>query len=617
MTTLPLASPEWEESFDPEAELKRLFPARRLDKVLLVLPPEGDREMFDYATAKRGRYWNMPPYGPGILATLLRRMGVEVAMVNLNHAVLKAAQASPGPESFDFTASWRTELERVLEDFRPDLVGVSCMFTQAHRSTVAVCQAVKAWNADLPLALGGVHITNCLQSREQFASVIADYAMVDLFFLYESELSFPAFVRAAKGETPAEELFQVHFNRVRAPQPQRRHEPPAGPDLDVTPAYDLMRIDELSDHGVIGSFFCLLEPRPRVATLLSNRGCRGRCTYCSVRNFNGRSVRQRPVSSVVDEMLLLRDRYGVGHLMWLDDDLLFNHQRALALFNEMVRRRVGMTWDCTNGVVAASCNEEIIAAAAESGCIGLNIGIESGNPDTLRGIKKPSSLQNFRDAAAVLRRFPQINTRGFLMIGFPGETYGMIADTHALAREMALDWYNITILQPLPNTPIFDLMVRQGLVEKTEADQVRFNSGPYGKHRQKIQRRAFDPLDARAFEHADPARVPERGELEAVWMHMNYHLNFRRLTEVEHPEKLRQQLAYTGFITRLVAPDDPFAMYFHGLLRRKSEGRAPAELIERLESCLAASEYWSGMFKQYGLSAADLRAGLPQRDAPR
>ena len=58
---------------------------------------------------------------------------------------------------------------------------------------------------------------------------------------------------------------------------------------------------------------------------------------------------------------------GVEHVMWLDDDLFFDHRRAIRLFNEMVRRDVGLTWDCTNGVVAASCTEELIAAAVESG----------------------------------------------------------------------------------------------------------------------------------------------------------------------------------------------------------------------------------------------------------
>ena len=72
-----------------------------------------------------------------------------------------------------------------------------------------------------------------------------------------------------------------------------------------------------------------------------------------------------------------------------------------------------MTWDCTNGVIAASCTDEVVAAAAESGCIGLNIGMESGNPEILKKIKKPGKVRNFLRAADILRKYPQINARVF------------------------------------------------------------------------------------------------------------------------------------------------------------------------------------------------------------
>ena len=51
------------------------------------------------------------------------------------------------------------------------------------------------------------------------------------------------------------------------------------------------------------------------------------------------------------------------------------------------------------------------------------------------------------------------------MIGFPGETLGMINDTMNVAKIMDLDWSSVT-LQPLPNTPIYDSMVAQGLIQK-------------------------------------------------------------------------------------------------------------------------------------------------------
>ena len=108
--------------------------------------------------------------------------------------------------------------------------------------------------------------------------------------------------------------------------------------------------------------------------------------------------------------------------------------------------------DLSNGVIAAALDEEIVAAMAESGCIGLFIGMESGNKEILRSIKKPGTVKNFLNAASILKKFPQIDARGFLIIGFPGETFAQVTDTFEVAKEMALDWWNIQILQPLPNT---------------------------------------------------------------------------------------------------------------------------------------------------------------------
>ena len=56
----------------------------------------------------------------------------------------------------------------------------------------------------------------------------------------------------------------------------------------------------------------------------------------------------------------------------------------MELFNEMIRQDVGITWDASNGVIAASVTDEIMSAARDSGCIGLVIGMESGNPEILK-----------------------------------------------------------------------------------------------------------------------------------------------------------------------------------------------------------------------------------------
>jgi radical SAM superfamily enzyme YgiQ (UPF0313 family) len=98
----------------------------------------------------------------------------------------------------------------------------------------------------------------------------------------------------------------------------------------VVPAFELTEVGELARYGIIGSFHYFKAPGARFATSLAGRGCRARCTFCSVRTFNGKGVRLRSVGSVLDELQRLEEQYGVEHVMWLDDDLLKDHTRAVA-----------------------------------------------------------------------------------------------------------------------------------------------------------------------------------------------------------------------------------------------------------------------------------------------
>ena len=63
---------------------------------------------------------------------------------------------------------------------------------------------------------------------------------------------------------------------------------------------------------------------------------------------------------------------------------------------------------------------------------------------------------------------PEIFTRGFLIIGFPDETLSQIQDTIKISTEMALDWYTVNLLTPLPSTEIYDQMVMAGKAEKND-----------------------------------------------------------------------------------------------------------------------------------------------------
>lgn len=593
-----------------DKELTRLFPKRCIRKILFVVPPDVDITMFDYKTAKRGRCWNYPPYGLGIIASHLRNEGLNVQILNLNNEILKGVRTSNTESYFNFEGLWESKLKQEITTFGPDIVGITCMFSMSHKSTVDLCNKVKSLFTTLPVTLGGVHITNCFFNNKLSESVLKDFSGVDFFFLYEAEISFKQFIKVVNKKALPSELSQIYFNSFSEKIYFSDKKIPTEKEINIIPAHDLMEPTELSVYGVIGSFYCLKDRNTRFTTMLSNRGCRGQCTYCSVKNFNGIGVRHRSVQSVIDELIMLRDKYGIGHVMWLDDDFLHDHKRTLMLFNEIIKQDVGITWDCTNGVISSSCTDEIIAAAAESGCLGLNIGVESGTPEILKLTKKPGSINTFLKAAEILGKYEQINSRVFLMIGVPGETYQMILNTFNLALEMDLDWYNITIFLPLPNTPMFEYMVEKGLLDKVEFENIRYSSGAYGKIRQNADKGKLEFNGKNIFENRNLDTLPSESQLYDIWFFMNYNLNFNRLFKENRPVKLNQQFKYVQNISDLVAPDDPFAMYFYGYMQKKVLGDIDIQLIKRIEDRLNASKYWKRRFNDFGLSVHHLETGI-------
>jgi len=591
-----------------EEVVNNLFPNRKINSVLLIQPPDASPELFDFNTAKSGRYWNFPAYGLGLLATKLREIGIEVDIINLNHSILKESAHTPSAKLFDYTKTWQNTLKERIAEMKPDLIGVSAMFTQTHSSMVSVCKFIKVEFPQAVIAMGGVHTTNSLADKETRKGFLDEtYGLSDIFFLYESDISIRKFILYVNKDTTSDKLYQIILRSKSDEIDLSTRNSPLQEQINTIPAYDLMDTSELSKYGKIGSFYSINPKDTKYSTVLANRGCRAKCTFCSVSNFNGRGVRHKNSQTIIEELKILKYEYDIKHIMWLDDDFFHDKKEKIHLFNEMVKLNLNMTWDCTNGVLASSCTEDIVSAAESSGCTGINIGVESGNPSILKIIKKPGTVETFLAASEVFKKYQGINTRVFLMIGFPYETYQMIEDTYQLAMDMDLDWYNITIYEPLPNTNMFDDMISDGLIKKYKSEDVRYNAGPYGKTREGVRNDHFSTTQQNSIFSDKPSEeVPTRDELDNIWFSLNYELNFKRLDKDFSKAKLEQQYRYMNNVANLVAPDDAFAIYFGIYMNYRYSGKVDKVMFERLKQRLDNSAYWRSRFKEFDLDLADI-----------
>ena len=587
----------FEDRDDGQAEIRanvaRVFAGRPCRRVLLVAVPQIARDAFQLEHARLRRYPLFPPYGPALLVRILEEAGYAADVLDLGFEIMESA-CGGGAFSYDV---WRERLSERVWSFRPDVVGLSCMFNMGHEPLKAAARFVKA--RGIPVIAGGVHVS---LTTDQ---LLADVPEVDFALLYEADRSLLGFLEAANGD-PEAELSQVAtMVDGRVVKLAKRATPE---ELLHEPDYKALPIERYALAGKIGAYTFLRPDDQPSATVLSARGCRAACGFCSVRSVNGVGVRVRGVEQVADEVERLRDRYGVRHVMWLDDDLFYDRERAQALFEELARRRLGVTWDASNGIIAASLTPELIRACVASGCVGFNIGVESGNAEMLRMMKKPGTPDTFRKAAALLREAPEIFTKGFLMLGFPGETVGAMRDTVGLAVEMGLDWYPIQILTPMPGTPIFQMMADQGLlgdIPTTVLGKARtFAVGATGSLG---RREGAEKLEARPFRDllaGDQARVPERAEMEDLWLAIDYRANYEPILGMADVGRLRKKRAMLREICARMTSENALGTLFLAETEERLGDRARgSELRAEAASYLAGSAFWRARFAALGVPA--------------
>jgi radical SAM superfamily enzyme YgiQ (UPF0313 family) len=569
-------------------------------RVLFVIPPESPEQDFNMELVLNKRYPCFPPYGPGILARNLEGRGYHGALLDLNFHVLRHAHENP--EDFRFRI-WEDLLAQRIESFKPDIIGISVMFTIALQSMSQVASYLKEKFPSLPIIAGGICVSNDIES------VLRTVPQIDIGSFYEGDHSFPDLLDVVNGKKPVSAIRQVAILKGQEFVSTRERATPTTEEIDIRPEYYDLPIGDYTKCGSMGAYNFMRGDR-KASSVLSNRGCRARCSFCAVRNFNDLSVRGREASSVIDELEHLYQTYGITHFTWLDDDLLYNAKRAIRLFNEIVARNLKITWDATNGLIAAAITPEIMHAASESGCIGVHLGLESGNDDILRAIHKPGTTKNYRRAKEILDSYPHIFVKGYLIIGFPFETMRQIRETVSLARELQFAWYPLQLLTPLPGTEITLSMVEQGLIQPPDPKEAKYwgmAAGSKSKSGGALRQREMnEKIVARDFvdllESPPDDHVPTTEELNELWFVADYRMNYEKILDVHEPIKLRNIQMMLKQLTDEYTKDNALGNLYLSVIASKL--RNPVESNNRLalaEKYQRESAYWTKRFEALGM----------------
>ncbi len=578
-----------------------------INKVLFINPLFFPEDQFNLTVARNKRYYCYPPYGIGLLSANLNKIGINTAILDLNMEVLASVENSNSDyfSTKDISNLWVNKLNDTLKSFRPDLIGISCTFTMSHNMLMSIAKHSKSILSS-PIIAGGVHATNSAEI------ILRECSDIDFIISHEADLAFPALLNFINIKQERHSLkhigSMIDGNYIKIDDFQF-------PDQDIIdqhPDYSNLPIGEYSSLGEVGTFRFWQKPNTKSSTILTNRGCRGRCSFCTVHKFYRKKVRARNIESVITEIEQLKIKYGINHITFLDDDLFLNAKRAYSLFGQFITKGLDITWDATNGIIASAVakNPELIEIAANSGCIGMYFGIESGNPEILRSVHKPSTVDDCLAVGSILNKYSQIFTRGFLIIGFPGETVKQINDTINLAINMALDWYTVSMLTPLPATEIYEDIIMSDKQKIANNESISHLTGlvGYGYNVRHAESRRIIEQQGKTsttefnfFNNLD--LVPTKEELNDLWLVADYKINYEPILYLEDKCKLVKLNSILNDISNRMTSANPLSNLFLGITELKLGNVAEKNRRFMLsKGYLENSSYWQKFFNALELN---------------
>lgn len=355
-------------------------------------------------------------------------------------------------------------LERI-KTFIPDVVGLS-FYTPVALSAYKLANEIKSELPGTLVVAGGPHAT-------ALPDEVLGRSNADVIVAGEGEVTFFEFVRMVAATTTKGKL---DFSKIDGLVYKSNGKVERSPgrkfisDIDEIPfpAWDMINL-----KGYSGWYVHKALPETK---MFFSRGCPYHCTFCDAVIWKSSKpwVRLRSPKNIVDEIEQLHCEYGINEIMDDSDEFNNSENHALAICEELKSRELNIPWKTQ--LRAWPLSERLVKAMAQSGCWYVHLGIESGNPETLKGIKKHITLDQVREACRLLKKY-DIKVLGLFMLFNVWEEDGElkfedVAKTkntfrfiESLVNERLLDYIGWSVTTPYPGSQLYDIAVRHNLIK--------------------------------------------------------------------------------------------------------------------------------------------------------
>ena len=394
---------------------------KSIKRISFVYPPYGVVKNEPGIKVVKENYGVFPSLSLAYVAGIAEHSGRQIQFIDANALQLSKEQV----------------IGRI-KAFKPDLIAYTVTTYLFHQSLKWINEIKKA--TGVPTVVGGVHVG--IYPEETLSHKAIDYGV-----LCEAEDVFPKFLNALDNDEDLQKIPGIIF-RDESGEIVKTEAAPLFMEVNDAPFPARHHLPNERYYSFISKF-------KNFTALITSRGCPFRCIFCEQ---GGLPFRPRSPENICNEIQECYDAYHIREFDFFDSSFTTDKKRVIKICEEIVKRKQKIFWAIRSRVDLI--NDDMLKALRAAGCRRIYYGIESGDEEILKTLKKKVSLQTVKDVMIKTRK-AGIDTFGYFMVGSPGETSETVQKSIELSKQLDLDYAQFSKVTPMPATQLYAMLLEE------------------------------------------------------------------------------------------------------------------------------------------------------------
>ncbi|MFA5048152.1 MAG: radical SAM protein [Patescibacteria group bacterium] len=199
----------------------------------------------------------------------------------------------------------------------------------------------------------------------------------------------------------------------------------------------------------------------RFATMVTTRGCPFNCSFCVSPLIWKQALICRSAKKVVEEIEYLIETYRINYIRFLDNDFMVDEKHALAVCEEIIKKKIKISWACFGSLRHVS--DPLLKKMKQAGCLEVFYGIESLSQNNLNDVDKKLAIKNINIGLLKTEK-AGLASMGSILLGYPNDTEKSMKSAEETLKTMPLDILQLAFVIPYPGTVMRQRLNNQDLI---------------------------------------------------------------------------------------------------------------------------------------------------------